>query len=181
MSRWRDPNGLGEGWPVPPDYAQPTEEEASAAWWAKRARGAYWRGLLTGLGFAPALAAAVVLIADAACGETIQIGGIYINGDAATDTTTVTIEPSSKPGELAVITFANEYVNNATNDGTYPLAMGDVVTVGIKFTWEYVPLLGSDRIDVIVPPGITCLPEDCGVTVMEGQTGTVVLYDWIGG
>ncbi len=38
MSRWRDPNGLGEGWPVPPDYAQPTEEEASAAWWAKEAR-----------------------------------------------------------------------------------------------------------------------------------------------
>jgi hypothetical protein len=118
--------------------------------------------------------------AGAAFGETIQIGGVYINGQSASSTTTVTIEPSDQPGELAVVTFVNEYVNNGSNNGTYPLSMGDLLTVEVRFTWEDDPVTGADRIDLIVPPGVTCDPEDCGVTVEEGFTGTVVLFDWRG-
>jgi hypothetical protein len=124
--------------------------------------------------------AAGLLIGFAANGETIQIGGIYINGEAASSTTTVTIEPSGNPGELAIVTFVNEYVNDGGDTGIYPLAMGDVLTVEARFTWEHNPLTGADRIDLIVPAGITCEPESCGITVGEGQNGTVILYDWRG-
>lgn len=136
-----------------------------------KARRAFLRGLIIG--------GAVIWIADAALSETIQIGRSYINGESY-GTTTVTIEPSDVPGELAVVTLDNQYVNQGTDDGTYPLSMGDVLTVEILYQWDKDPILGSDAITVIVPPGIECIPADCTVTVMEGATGSVVLLDWLG-
>jgi hypothetical protein len=139
-------------------------------------RRAKWRAFLAGL----VIGAGAALIGGAAWSETIQIGGVYINGEASSSNTTVSIEPSGNPGELAVVTFVNEYVNDGNDDGSYPLSMGEGLTVEVRFKWEADIVLGSDRIDLIVPPGITCEPEDCGVTVMEGQTGQVILFQWMG-
>jgi len=54
------------------------------------------------------------------------------------------------------------------------------MTVGVQFTWDHEPVLGSDRITLTPPAGITCEPADCGVTVMEGAVGSVVLFDFLG-
>lgn len=116
--------------------------------------------------------------ATRAFGETISIGGIYINGYQGAGTT-VTLEPSTKPGVLAVVTLDNRHVNQGADNGTYALTLDDL-TVQVEFTWDADPILGSDRISVIPPLGVTCDPEDCGVTVMEGFTGTVTLFDWRG-
>jgi hypothetical protein len=110
--------------------------------------------------------------------ETIQIWRAYINGESY-GTTTVEIEPSDVPGQLAIVTLVNEHVNQVTDDGDYSLQFEGMV-FGIIFTWDADPLLGSDRIEVIPPAGITCAPTDCGVTVQEGQAGSVILFDYVG-
>jgi hypothetical protein len=111
--------------------------------------------------------------------DTIRIGNnSYINGTAQTQTT-VNIRPSDKPGQLAVVTLDNRYVNDGQDDGTYFIAV-DGLVAEIEFTWDAEPLIGADRILVIPPEGILCLPASCEVTVMEGFTGQVVLLDWEG-
>lgn len=111
--------------------------------------------------------------------DTIRIGrNAYVNGDVQASTT-VSIAPSDEPGELAVVTLDNRYVNDGQDDGTYFIAI-DGLVAEIVFTWDAVPLLGSDRILVIPPEGILCKPENCEVTVMEGFAGEVVLLDWEG-
>jgi hypothetical protein len=152
------------------------DENTPLEWWTTahdarvKARRAFFRGLLIG--------GAVIWIADAALSETIQIGRTYINGESY-GTTTVTIEPSDVPGQLAIVTLQNEHVNQGTDDGDYSLTFEGMV-FGIIFTWDADPLLGSDRITVIPPAGITCAPADCGVTVQEGQAGSVILFDYVG-
>lgn len=137
------------------------------------ARRAFWRGVVIG-----GLIVGGTFIASAAWGETISIGGIYING-AAQFGTTVSIEPSGNPGELAVVTLVNEHVNQGRDTGQYFVGM-DGLVVEVQFTWDENPLTGADRITVIPPEGITCLPADCSATVLEGMAGTVVLLDWVG-
>jgi hypothetical protein len=152
------------------------DESTPFEWWLTlqdarvKARRAFLRGLIIG--------GAVIWIADAALSETIQIGRTYIAGEAY-GTTTVEIEPSDQPGELAVVTLQNEHVNQGSDTGDYSLTL-DGVTFGIVFAWDHDPLLGSDRITVIPPAGITCAPTDCGVTVPEGQAGSVILFDYVG-
>ncbi len=138
---------------------------------ARKARRAFWRGIVIG--------AVVGSIGGAAFGETIKIGRTFINGSVAGGTT-VSIAPSAVPGELAVVTLENRHVNDGRDTAVYPLAMGDVVAVLVEFTWDADPVLGSDRITVTPPLGVTCVPEDCSVTVLEGFTGQVTLIDWRG-
>jgi hypothetical protein len=125
-----------------------------------------------------ALGAGVGFGAGRALGETIHIGGVHING-MATVGTSVTLSPSTEPGVLATVTMENRHVNDGGDSGSYPLVMGDLA-VEVRFIWDADPVLGSDRIEVIPPPGVTCDPEDCAVTVMEGFTGTITLFDWRG-
>jgi len=139
----------------------------------KRAQRAFWRGSIFG-----ALLAVGAFIGSAALGETISIGSLYTHGESG-QATTVTITPSDVPGELAIVTLTNNYVNQGSDDGDYSLTFEGVV-FGIEFEWDFEPVLGSDRITVIPPDGITCQPVDCGVTVMEGMSGTVTLFDWRG-
>jgi hypothetical protein len=122
------------------------------------------------------LACLLAMPADAQ--DTITIGGIYVNG-AAQFGTTVSIEPSDKPGELAVVTLTNEHVNDGGDNAEYFVGI-DGLAVGVTFTWDADGFSGADRITVSPPEGITCLPEDCSVTVLEGFVGTVVLLDWVG-
>lgn len=142
-----------------------------------RAKGA--RRALAGVGLALALVAAV---AGAARAETISIGSSAFNGGAAQGTTvgtTVSIAPSGRPGEWAVVTLQNRAVNGSADSGLYALTF-DGVAIGVAFTWDADPVLGSDRITITPPEGVTCLPEDCTATVIEGFSGHVILIDWRG-
>jgi hypothetical protein len=116
--------------------------------------------------------------AGAAFGETIQIGGVYVNG-AAQVGTTVTINPSDEPGEWARVVMDNRHVNDGSDTGAYVLTF-DGVPVGVQFLWDSDPVLGSDAITLTPPAGITCQPADCRLTVPEGFTGEMVLLDFMG-
>ncbi len=118
------------------------------------------------------------IAAGAAWGETVEIGRHFINGEPPVPST-VTISPSDAPGQLAVVTFVNLHVNQAEDDGIREIATVDVA-VSVRFTFDFNPVTGADRIDVLPPDGVTCDPTDCGVTVMEGFTGQVVLFQWEG-
>lgn len=139
----------------------------------RKAFTAFCRGSVFG-----AILATGAFIASAAMGETISIGRMHINGQS-TAPTTVTLEPSTEPGVLATVTMQNEYVNQGRDDGTYTLSI-DGLTIEAQFVWDMDPVLGSDRIEVTPPAGVTCQPTDCGITVPEGQTGTIILFDWVG-
>jgi hypothetical protein len=139
----------------------------------RKAFTAFWRGACFG-----AVLATGAFVASAAFSETISIGTLYTHGEAG-NATTVTIEPSDVPGELAIVTLTNQYVNQGADNGDYSLTL-DGMTVGVQFTWDHEPVLGSDRITLTPPDGITCEPADCGVTVMEGAVGSVVLFDYLG-
>jgi hypothetical protein len=118
--------------------------------------------------------------AGAAFGETIQIGRtLNVNGSAV-DATTLTIEPSTEPGQLAVVTLDNAMVNDAGDNAEYHIGIPGLA-VGVTFTWDVDGYSGADQITVFPPEGITCIPGDCTATVMEGMTGAIVLLDWIGG
>jgi hypothetical protein len=164
-----DRNYSESGWP---DWT-PAVSYVTAGEAARKARRSFWRGIVIG-----GLLTGGAFIGSAAFGETIHIGRLHVNGTEAT-ATTITLEPSSVPGEMAVVTLDNRLVNDGRDTGTYFLSI-EGLTVEIDFTWDSDPLLGSDRIVVYPPDGIICLPEDCGVTVVEGFTGTVTLFDWRG-
>lgn len=159
-----------EGWPdwVPPDEEYITEKTAKF-----REHRAFWRGVAIG-----GLIVGSTFIGSAAFGETITIGSIYVNGQDQFGTT-VTISPSDEPGEWARVVMLNRYVNQGQDDGTYVLPF-DGVTLGVEFLWDADPVLGSDRITILPPDGIICIPEDCSATVPEGLTGEIILIDWRG-
>lgn len=134
---------------------------------------AFWRGATFGV-----ILASGAFIASAAFGETISIGRMHINGEM-TGATTVTLAPSSVPGQLATVVMDNRLVNQGSDTGTYFLTM-EGLTIEADFQWDQDPVLGSDRITVYPPDGIICEPVDCAVTVMEGATGTIILFDFLG-
>lgn len=164
-----DRNYAETGWP---DWT-PTVSYVTADTAKRKAQRAFWRGSIFG-----AILATGAFIASAAWSETIEIGGFGIYG-RVTDSTTVTIEPSDVPGEWALVTLRNQLVNDGGDTGAYTLAY-DGATISVLFFWDADPLLGSDRISLIVPLGITCDPDDCAITVQEGQDGSITLYDWRG-
>lgn len=169
----------GSGAAFAPDHARGgpalvTEIEAR-----RRAGVMYWRGFIEGFGLVVAAGLGIGFGVSMAMSETISIGRTFINGSQAGGTT-VSIAPSDRPGELAVITLENRHVNDGGDTAVYPLAMGDVVAVLVEFTWDADPVLGSDRITVTPPQGVTCEPADCTATVLEGLSGQVVLIDWRG-
>ena len=137
-----------------------------------KANRAFWRGV----GFGGAVVAALAYSMPA-FGETITIGGVWLNGTETTGTT-VTIAPSDVPGQIAVVTMVNRYVNDGNDNGEYFLGIPGLV-VGAVFEWD-ASSLGADKITVVPPEGLTCLPTDCTATVLEGLTGEVIILDWIG-
>jgi hypothetical protein len=156
-----------------PDWVFDAPQTLTKAEADRQAWRAFWRGVVIG-----GLVVGAGFLAGAARGETIQIGRSLSHGGAAMGTT-VSIAPSEVPGQLAVVTLDNQLVNDGGDTGRYPLVMNDLM-VAVLFTWDADPLLGSDRMTVLAPAGVTCLPETCEVTVPEGLTGRVVLIDWRG-
>jgi hypothetical protein len=149
--------------------------EALMDYEAKKHSG-FWRGVTVGV-FGLTIA---TFVATKAFGETITIGRtLHVNGQPAA-ATTVTIEPSPEPGQLAIVTMDNALVNDAGDNGEYFIAIPGLA-VGVSFTWDADGFSGSDQMVVTPPEGITCIPGDCTATVFEGMTGKVILLDWIGG
>jgi hypothetical protein len=146
-----------------------TRDEADA-----KALRAFWRGTFVG-----AVAIAASFAAGAAWSqEVVTIGDAEINGQRV-EATTVSIAPSDKPGQLAVVTFENRYMNDGLDTGEYWISLPELA-VGVSFTWDAGPAPGADRIELIVPEGITCIPAACRISIMEGFTGSVILLDWMG-
>jgi hypothetical protein len=139
----------------------------------RKAFTAFWRGSIFG-----ALLATGAFIGSAALGETISIGSLYTHGEESR-ATTVTITPSDVPGQLAIVTMDNSYVNQGSDTGTYTLTF-DGIPIGVEFTWDVSSVTGADQITLTPPAGIECEPVDCTATVLEGQTGQVILFDWVG-
>ena len=137
------------------------------------------RAFRYGMFIGAAAMAAGIFAAEVVNGQTIEIGGIGYMGNKITPGSTVTITPSDKPGEWAIVVFENRLVNDGQDNGEYALTFEGVV-IPTLFLWEADPLLGSDRITVIPPDGIICQPEDCGATVQEGAVGQIILFDWRG-
>ncbi len=92
--------------------------------------------------------------------------------------TTVTLEPAPPPA-VALVTMNNLSVNDDRDNGVYFVAMPGLL-VEVEFTWN-AGIAGSDRITVLPPDGFVCEPRDCAATVLENESGTVLLLEWIGG
>lgn len=168
MSRWPDLYDFEvDSTPLPQSEVFPRGEAKRRAWRA------FWRGVVIG-----GLMTGAAFIGGAAWGETTHIGRMFINGEPVVPSS-VTISPSDEPGQLAVVTFVNRHVNQEEDNGLREIATADV-GVSVRFIFDFNPVTGADRIEVQPPRGVTCAPEDCGVTVMEGFTGQVVLFQWQG-
>jgi hypothetical protein len=140
--------------PAPLHPTVPLEKAWRAAkeafWW-----GAVFGGIVVGAGF----------FAGAAFG--LDISG-----------STVTLEPSANPAAFADVVFVNNLSNDPGDDGAYTLAQ-DGFVVGVEFTWD-ANFIGMDRVVVTPPVGMTCLPADCTMVVIEGQVGRVTLFPYQG-
>lgn len=90
------------------------------------------------------------------------------------DGTTITLRPSETA--TAEIHMNNAMVNGPQHNGAYDLTL-DGLAVALAFTWDADG--GDDRITVSPPPGYTCDPADCTLTVPEGSFGTLYL-EWLG-
>ena len=91
--------------------------------------------------------------------------------------TIIDMQPAPPPA-VAEVTMNNWSANGPQDDGTYPLAMPGLA-VEIEFTWN-VGQIGEDRITVTPPAGFICDPTDCTATVPEGQSGRVVIFQYVG-
>lgn len=92
--------------------------------------------------------------------------------------TLITLRPPSDPAALAEVYFENHNVNGPQHNGVYPLAADDLL-VEVEFEWE-VGMDGEDRVTVIPPDGVVCIPENCTAIVREEYDGIIVLYEWNG-
>lgn len=114
------------------------------------------------------LTALFLLAASAAQADPLSISG-----------TIVTLAPAEAPA-VAQVTMDNVSLNGSRDNGIYPLAMPGLV-VEIEFQWQADELTGADGLTVIPPDGYVCQPLDCRMVVLEGNSGTVLLMEWIGG
>lgn len=123
----------------------------------------FWRGSVFG---------AVVMGLAIGIGAASAAWSLDISGSK------VTMEPPADPSAFADVVFYNDLSNGPTDTGAYILQDFGVV-IGIKFTWD-ASFIGADQIIVTPPMGMTCIPVDCTVTVIEGQTGRVALFEFVG-
>ena len=144
------------------DYAFDEPEKITVKDADTKAHRAFVRGTIFG-----GCVIAALMFALPAFADTLNISGSLIS-----------LEPSDEPGAIAQISFHNVSVNDAADNGDYPLASADM-TLTIQFLWE-VNLFGADQITVVPPPWVICQPIDCTATVMEGEIGVVVLYPYEG-
>lgn len=92
--------------------------------------------------------------------------------------TLIDIAPTDEAGAVAVVTMQNHFHNGPQDTGAYTLPF-DGALFGLAFEWD-AGQAGEDRITVTPPAGFTCIPADCSATVIEGQTGRVLIIPYIG-
>lgn len=92
--------------------------------------------------------------------------------------TLIDIAPTDEAGAVAVVTMVNHYQNGPQDTGAYALTY-DGAVFGVSFEWDHGPH-GEDRMTITPPAGFTCIPVDCAATVVEGQTGRVLILPWVG-
>lgn len=92
--------------------------------------------------------------------------------------TLITLEPSTDPAAVADVVMENNMVNGPQDEVGFVLEMEGLLVEG-RFHWD-AGSLGEDRVIVTPPMGMFCDPEDCALTVIEGTTGRLRLYDFVG-
>ena len=102
------------------------------------------------------------LIAGPAGAETVMIAG-----------SAVTLRPSAAAGALAEVQFDNHPSNAPVDNGARTLALGGL-RVGLTFTFNAVA--DRDRVVLEPPEGVICVPG-CDMTLPEGESAVVRLYD----
>ena len=74
------------------------------------------------------------------------------------------------------ITFRNDPVNGAHDNGDYALSVGGL-TIALRFVWN---INGDDDAIIVTPPaGYVCEPA-CDLTVREGQSGSILIHPLLG-
>lgn len=89
--------------------------------------------------------------------------------------TTVTLQPTQRPGAVAEVVLHNENINGHLDEIATELTHG-AITIGVRFDWEADPMSGADAVVVTPPEGLICLPTDCRLVVEESRTGTLWLF-----
>lgn len=90
----------------------------------------------------------------------------------------VTLGPAENPKADAAVTFFNHESNSSHDERDYNMIWNGI-EITATFSFNVDPI-GSDQITVTPPHGWTCAPADCTVTLIEGATGTVELFAWMG-
>lgn len=98
----------------------------------------------------------------------------------------VTVTPSDDLNVAAIVTFENRSMNLSSDEGTKVLDFihekyGELqISVTFGFNIDGTPGTGADSIKIVAPDGFFCVPQNCEVVVMEGQTGEILLIEFTG-
>lgn len=102
------------------------------------------------------------LIAGPAAAETVMIAE-----------TSVTLRPTDRAGALAEVAMVNDPSNGPWDEAERSLRLGEL---SVTFQFDFNAIGDKDRIEVSPPEGVICLPS-CELTLPEGASGTIWLYD----
>lgn len=92
--------------------------------------------------------------------------------------TLITLQPSTDPAAVADVVMENRMVNGPQDEVSFVLEMDGLPVEG-RFDWD-AGMAGEDRVIVTPPLGMFCKPDDCTLTVIEGTTGRLRLYEYLG-
>lgn len=92
--------------------------------------------------------------------------------------TQTTMRPSTDPAAVADVVMLNMMQNDQQDEVEFVLDLDGLLVDGF-FDWDAGPL-GADSVVITPPKGMFCEPADCVLTVPEGLTGVLRLYDFVG-
>ena len=94
--------------------------------------------------------------------------------------TVVSLHPTISEKTVAEVRIYNFGMNNARDNGVYPVAMENGFTIEVEFQWNAEMPLAADRFIVYPPDGVICEPIDCTATLAEGANGLIILKPYEG-
>jgi hypothetical protein len=92
--------------------------------------------------------------------------------------TIIALQPSTAPGAIAEVEMYNHAANGPHDEGSHTLTL-DGLNVGISFDWD-AEGKQADAITVMPPDGVLCEPASCVLMLDEGETGALILYEFVG-
>lgn len=95
----------------------------------------------------------------------------------------VSVEPSTDPNVVAVVTFKNTPTNTSWDNERKTLILkteelGEI-QIGVEFTYNAADY-GADRITIYPPMELVCDPASCEVEVLEHFNGKIKLLHYNG-